>query len=100
MYGSSPERAYEPEHPSKDGNASEDDEEEEEEAVAAAAEGDEQEEALMVPQVKVAEDGSLIIDEERSVRSIQACDVCSNSPYDRFRVLFMRKMHVSPFFSA
>lgn len=28
---------------------------------------EEQDEALMVPQVKVAEDGSLIIDEERSV---------------------------------
>lgn len=44
----------------------------EEAAAAAAAVEDEEEEedpdeAPMVPQVKVAEDGSLIIDEERSV---------------------------------
>lgn len=38
--------------------------EEEEEEEDAAAEED-QEESLMVPQLKVAEDGSLIIDEER-----------------------------------
>lgn len=50
-------------------------EEEEEAAVGGEAEAEaeaeagaeEDEEALMVPQVKVAEDGSLIIDEERSV---------------------------------
>lgn len=30
-------------------------------------EDEEQEDSIMVPQVKVAEDGSLIIDEERSV---------------------------------
>lgn len=72
MYGSSPERAQEPGPPSKAGSASE--AEEEEEAAAAAAE-EEQEEALLVPQVKVAEDGSLIIDEERSVHSSKACHV-------------------------
>ncbi len=55
----SPERAQEPEVLPK--VASPRGEEEEEEAE------EEQEEALMVPQVKVAEDGSLIIDEERSV---------------------------------
>ncbi|XP_027137925.1 transcription factor TFIIIB component B'' homolog isoform X2 [Larimichthys crocea] len=61
----SPERAQEPKAPPKIGSPRE-----EEEAVAAAAvaegeeEEEEDEEALMVPQVKVAEDGSLIIDEE------------------------------------
>lgn len=44
-------------------------EEEEEEAE------EEQEEALMVPQVKVAEDGSLIIDEERLVEICRPCDI-------------------------
>lgn len=37
-----------------------------EEEGAACEEEEEQEEEIMVPQVKVAEDGSLIIDEERS----------------------------------
>ncbi|XP_044029871.1 transcription factor TFIIIB component B'' homolog isoform X3 [Siniperca chuatsi] len=51
----SPERAQEPVVPPKIASPREEEEEEAEE---------EQEEALMVPQVKVAEDGSLIIDEE------------------------------------
>lgn len=51
------ERAQEP---AESQRAEEDEEEEEEEA----ADGD-QEEALLVPQVKVAEDGTLIIDESR-----------------------------------
>lgn len=54
----SPERAQELEVHPKIASPREEEEEEAEE---------EQEEALMVPQVKVAEDGSLIIDEERSV---------------------------------
>lgn len=58
---SSPERAQEPEAPPKAASPRVEDEDEDE-----AAE-EEQEEALLVPQVKVAEDGSLIIDEERSV---------------------------------
>lgn len=62
VHDSSPERAQEPDAPPKAASPRVEDEEEEEEA----AEG-EQEEALLVPQVKVAEDGSLIIDEERSV---------------------------------
>lgn len=49
----------------------------------AAATEEEQEEALMVPQVKVAADGSLIIDEER-------CDVLLNSL--PFHVLFVCKL--------
>ncbi|XP_035523717.1 transcription factor TFIIIB component B'' homolog isoform X2 [Morone saxatilis] len=56
----SPERAQEPEVTPKISSPRQ---EEEEEEVDVAAE-DEQEDALMVPQVKVAEDGSLIIDEE------------------------------------
>lgn len=57
--GSSPERAQEPAVlPQVASPAEEDDEDVAEE---------EQEEALLVPQVKVAEDGSLIIDEERFV---------------------------------
>lgn len=36
---------------------------------------EEQEEALMVPQVKVAEDGSLIIDEERLVEICRPFDL-------------------------
>ncbi|XP_051268098.1 transcription factor TFIIIB component B'' homolog isoform X2 [Dicentrarchus labrax] len=64
----SPERAQEPEVPPKISSPRGEEEEEEEEvdvaAAAAAAADDEQEDALMVPQVKVAEDGSLIIDEE------------------------------------
>lgn len=76
MYGSSPERPQEPGPPSKAGSASEDDDEEEAAAAAAAAATEEeQEEALLVPQVKVAEDGSLIIDEERSVHSSKLCHV-------------------------
>ena len=66
---SSPERTQEPEVQPKVstlGGEQEEEEEEEEEAAAAAAE-EEQEEPFLVPQVKVAEDGSLIIDEERSV---------------------------------
>ncbi|KAG8010547.1 Transcription factor TFIIIB component B''-like protein, partial [Nibea albiflora] len=57
----SPERAQEPKTPPKIGSPRV-----EEEAAAAVAEEEEEEdeEALMVPQVKVAEDGSLIIDEE------------------------------------
>lgn len=74
MYGSSPERPQEPGPPSKAGSVSED-EEEVEAAEAAAATEEEQEEALLVPQVKVAEDGSLIIDEERSVHSSKLCHV-------------------------
>lgn len=46
-----------------------------------AATDEEQEEALMVPQVKVAEDGSLIIDEER-------CNVL-NLYFFFFHVLFV-----------
>lgn len=57
----SPERAQKPETPPKVASPR-GEEEEEEDAIE-----EEQEEALMVPQVKVAEDGSLIIDEERSV---------------------------------
>lgn len=53
----SPERAQEPEVVPKTSQIEEGNEEADED----------QEEALMVPQVKVAEDGSLIIDEERSV---------------------------------
>ncbi|CAG5867604.1 unnamed protein product [Menidia menidia] len=66
----SPERAQEPEtrNPIKVSSRQEEvqeevQEEEQEEEVAADGE-EEDEEALMVPQVKVAEDGSLIIDEE------------------------------------
>lgn len=61
VHDSSPERAQEPEAPPKAASPRVEDEEEEEAA------DEEQEEALLVPQVKVAEDGSLIIDEERSV---------------------------------
>lgn len=67
---SSPERTQEPEVQPKVstlGGEQEEEEEEEEEAAAAAAAEEEQEEPFLVPQVKVAEDGSLIIDEERSV---------------------------------
>lgn len=53
-----PERPLEPTAPTEVRNPSEADEED------AAAEED-QDEAFLVPQVKVAEDGSLIIDEER-----------------------------------
>ncbi|XP_062290751.1 transcription factor TFIIIB component B'' homolog isoform X1 [Scomber scombrus] len=67
----SPERAQEPEVPLKIASPREEVEEEEEAPAAAAAEGEgegdedeEQDESIMVPQVKVAEDGSLIIDEE------------------------------------
>lgn len=63
IHDSSPERAQEPEVPPKAASPRVEDEEEEEEGAAE----EEQEEALLVPQVKVAEDGSLIIDEERSV---------------------------------
>lgn len=65
VHDSSPERAQEPEAPPKAASPRVEDEEGEEEEEEAAEE--EQEEALLVPQVKVAEDGSLIIDEERSV---------------------------------
>ncbi|XP_075885526.1 uncharacterized protein LOC142890416 isoform X2 [Nelusetta ayraudi] len=65
----SPERPQEPGPPSKAGSVSEDDDDEEE--VAAAATEEEQEEALLVPQVKVAEDGSLIIDEESLTVEVQ-----------------------------
>uniref|UniRef100_A0A3Q1EFC8 B double prime 1, subunit of RNA polymerase III transcription initiation factor IIIB n=1 Tax=Acanthochromis polyacanthus TaxID=80966 RepID=A0A3Q1EFC8_9TELE len=58
----SPERAQEPEVPPSTANSREEDEEEADE---------EQEEALMVPQVKVAEDGSLIIDEESLTVEVQ-----------------------------
>ncbi|XP_031590447.1 transcription factor TFIIIB component B'' homolog isoform X2 [Oreochromis aureus] len=58
----SPEQAQEPEVlPNTMGNTEEEEEEAEEE----------QEEALMVPQVKVAEDGSLIIDEESLTVEVQ-----------------------------
>nr|XP_046230918.1 transcription factor TFIIIB component B'' homolog isoform X2 [Scatophagus argus] len=60
----SPERAQEPEVAAK--IASPRVEEEEEEAAE-----EEEEEALMVPQVKVAEDGSLIIDEESLTVEVQ-----------------------------
>ncbi|KAM4527596.1 uncharacterized protein PAE49_024383 isoform 2-T2 [Odontesthes bonariensis] len=57
----SPEQAQEPEVcPTKVSSREEEAQEEEE----AAAEEEEDEDALMVPQVRVAEDGSLIIDEE------------------------------------
>ncbi|XP_070780752.1 transcription factor TFIIIB component B'' homolog [Enoplosus armatus] len=58
----SPERAQEPEVVPKIASPREEEEEEVEE---------EQEEALMVPQVKVAEDGSLIIDEESLTVEVQ-----------------------------
>lgn len=61
LCGSTPETPQETEPPPKAASVSGEDEDE------VAATEDEQEEALMVPQVKVAEDGSLIIDEERSV---------------------------------
>uniref|UniRef100_A0A3B5BM93 B double prime 1, subunit of RNA polymerase III transcription initiation factor IIIB n=1 Tax=Stegastes partitus TaxID=144197 RepID=A0A3B5BM93_9TELE len=60
----SPERAQEPEVLPDTANSREDDEEEE-------AADEDQEEALMVPQVKVAEDGSLIIDEESLTVEVQ-----------------------------
>ncbi|XP_058473046.1 transcription factor TFIIIB component B'' homolog isoform X2 [Solea solea] len=56
----SPESAKEPEVPPKVVNPSGEEEEEE----VAEDEQDEQDDSLMVPQLKVAEDGSLIIDEE------------------------------------
>lgn len=62
----SPGRAQEPELPSKASTVCEEDEDE-----AAATEEEEQEEALLVPQVKVAEDGSLIIDEESLTVEVQ-----------------------------
>uniref|UniRef100_A0A3Q3WC41 Myb-like domain-containing protein n=1 Tax=Mola mola TaxID=94237 RepID=A0A3Q3WC41_MOLML len=52
------------------GEVEEEEEEEEEEAASAAAE-EEQEEPFLVPQVKVAEDGSLIIDEESLTVEVQ-----------------------------
>ncbi|XP_023121277.2 transcription factor TFIIIB component B'' homolog isoform X3 [Amphiprion ocellaris] len=58
----SPERPQELEVPPSTVNSREEDEEEADE---------EQEEALMVPQVKVAEDGSLIIDEESLTVEVQ-----------------------------
>ncbi|XP_030599089.1 transcription factor TFIIIB component B'' homolog [Archocentrus centrarchus] len=61
--GASPKQAQEPEVPLN--TVSNREEEEEEEA------DEEQEEALMVPQVKVAEDGSLIIDEESLTVEVQ-----------------------------
>ncbi|KAM8743682.1 uncharacterized protein AB9X84_017944 isoform 2-T2 [Acanthopagrus schlegelii] len=61
----SPEKAQEPEVPSKIASPREEEEEE-----AAAAE-EEQDDASMVPQVKVAEDGSLIIDEESLTVEVQ-----------------------------
>ncbi|CAJ1070398.1 transcription factor TFIIIB component B'' homolog isoform X3 [Xyrichtys novacula] len=65
----SPERAQEPEAAPK---VSTPREEEEEEAEAEPQEDqDEDEEALMVPQVKVAEDGTLIIDEESLTVEVQ-----------------------------
>ncbi|XP_073333972.1 uncharacterized protein [Pagrus major] len=67
-----PEKAQEPEVPPKIASPREEEEEEEAEAAAeeAAAE-EEQDDALMVPQVKVAEDGSLIIDEESLTVEVQ-----------------------------
>ncbi|XP_028272940.1 transcription factor TFIIIB component B'' homolog isoform X4 [Parambassis ranga] len=56
----SPERAQEPEDPPNTAATRENEDEEEE-----------QDEALMVPQVKVAEDGSLIIDEESLTVEVQ-----------------------------
>ncbi|KAM7368720.1 hypothetical protein PAMP_013032 [Pampus punctatissimus] len=60
-----PERAREPEVIPKISSPREEVEEDEAAEEEEQDEQDEQEEALMVPQVKVAEDGSLIIDEER-----------------------------------
>ncbi|GLD51698.1 transcription factor TFIIIB component B'' homolog [Lates japonicus] len=60
----SPERAQEPEVPEVPEVTAPRDEEEE-------VEEEEQEEALMVPQVKVAEDGSLIIDEQSLTVEVQ-----------------------------
>lgn len=80
LYGSSPERAQEPDPPPKAASVSGEDEDE----AAATGEDEEQEEALLVPQVKVAEDGSLIIDEERSVRLSKGWDVLLNSACDLF----------------
>lgn len=66
LCGSTSERPHEPElHPEAASVCGEDEDE-------TAATEEEQEEALMVPQVKVAEDGSLIIDEERSVLKLFA----------------------------
>lgn len=57
------ESAQEPQAPQNDANPTVEDEDADVEEV----EDEEQEDSIMVPQVKVAEDGSLIIDEERSV---------------------------------
>uniref|UniRef100_A0A671XHW1 Myb-like domain-containing protein n=1 Tax=Sparus aurata TaxID=8175 RepID=A0A671XHW1_SPAAU len=64
----SPEKAQEPEVPAKIASPREEEEEEEEEAAAAE---EDQDDAPMVPQVKVAEDGSLIIDEESLTVEVQ-----------------------------
>lgn len=78
MCSSTQEIPQETEPTPKAASISEEDEDE------AAATEEEQEEALMVPQVKVAEDGSLIIDEERSV--------LLNCLLVPFHMLFVRKL--------
>lgn len=60
--GRSVEKAQEPQTPPKVMSPREEDE-----GAAEDEEQEEEEDSLMVPQVKVAEDGTLIIDEERSV---------------------------------
>ncbi|XP_030005114.1 transcription factor TFIIIB component B'' homolog isoform X2 [Sphaeramia orbicularis] len=67
----SPERAQEPQAQLKMMSPRQQRAEEEEEEEEEAAADDEQDEALMVPQVKVAEDGSLIIDEESLTVEVQ-----------------------------
>ncbi|XP_069024258.1 transcription factor TFIIIB component B'' homolog [Embiotoca jacksoni] len=71
----SPERAQEPEVPPKTANPREEGEVEAEAEMEEAAEAEdgeeEQDDSPMVPQVKVAEDGSLIIDEESLTVEVQ-----------------------------
>ncbi|XP_061913032.1 transcription factor TFIIIB component B'' homolog isoform X2 [Entelurus aequoreus] len=64
-----PERAQEPE--AEVVPAVVDQTEEEEEDVEGTGQGDEDDDALMVPQVKVAEDGTLILDEESLTVEVQ-----------------------------
>ncbi|XP_049909320.1 transcription factor TFIIIB component B'' homolog isoform X4 [Epinephelus moara] len=70
----SPERAQQPEVPPKIASPREEEEAEAEAEVEAEAEAEAEEEeddGIMVPQVKVAEDGSLIIDEESLTVEVQ-----------------------------
>uniref|UniRef100_UPI0037E7F656 transcription factor TFIIIB component B'' homolog n=1 Tax=Semicossyphus pulcher TaxID=241346 RepID=UPI0037E7F656 len=68
----SPERAPEPEVPTKIASPrAEEEEQQEQEDEEANEEQDDQDDSLMVPQVKVAEDGTLIIDEESLTVEVQ-----------------------------